>query len=79
MPERRGSPRQNVQLAARLAYGGISVDCTVRNISETGAAVQVLDAKNVPNMASLVISGKPGRQQVEVVWRTSDMIGLRFV
>ena len=37
--ERRGSPRTSVRLTAMLLYGNGSVGCTVRNISETGAAV----------------------------------------
>jgi len=37
------------------------------------------EAKNVPDKVSLVISGKPGQRQAEVVWRTSDSLGLRFL
>lgn len=79
MPERRGAPRTDVQWPARLWFAGKSVDCTLKNISDTGAAVSVANAKKIPDKVMLVISGKPGQKQAEVVWRTADSIGLRFV
>jgi hypothetical protein len=79
MPERRGAPRTNVQWAARLSFAGKSVECTLRNISDTGAAVSVAGAKKIPDRVILIIAGKPGQKQAEVVWRTADSLGLRFV
>lgn len=79
MPERRGSPRTNVQWPARLSFSGKSFDCTLRNISETGAAVSLAAAKSAPDMVTLVITGKPGQRLARVVWRTSDSLGLQFL
>ena len=79
LPDRRESPRTNVQWGARLYFATKSVDCTLRNISETGAAVSVLGALNVPDKVTLVITGKPGQRKAEVVWRTANALGLRFV
>jgi hypothetical protein len=79
MPDRRGSPRTIVQWSASLAYGGKIVDCTLRDISETGAAVSVGDTGKVPSVISLVIAGKPGRRLAEVVWRSPVSLGLRFL
>jgi hypothetical protein len=68
-----------VQWPVRLSFGDRSLECTLKNISETGAAVWLPDAKNIPDKVSLVISGKPGQRLAEVVWRTSDSLGLRFL
>ena len=42
MEEHRRSPRQRVLKSGRIIYGGgsIVVDCTIRNLSETGARLQ---------------------------------------
>jgi methyl-accepting chemotaxis protein len=79
MPDRRGAPRTEVQWPARLVFAGRSMECTLRNISETGAAVAVTDAKSVPHRVSLIIAGKPGQRLAEVVWRTSNSLGLKFL
>jgi hypothetical protein len=79
MPDRRGSSRTSVQWSASLAFGGKSVECTLRDISETGAAVSVSDTGKVPSIISLVIAGKPGRRLAEVVWRNPVSLGLRFL
>ena len=79
MPDRRNSPRTSVQWSASLAFGGKSMDCTLRDISETGASVSVSDTGKVPSVISLVIAGKPGRRLVEVVWRNPVSLGLRFL
>ena len=69
----------SVQWSARLSFGGKSVDCTLRDISETGAAVSVIDTRKIPNIISLVITGKPGQRLAEVVWRNPVSLGLRFL
>lgn len=79
MQDRRGSSRTSVQWSASLAYRGKTVDCTLRDISETGASVSVSDTGKVPSVISLVIAGKPGRRLAEVVWRSSVSLGLRFL
>jgi len=77
-PERRGSERITVKLTAMLIYGGTSVECTVRNISATGAAVLLPEAKSVPDEVTLVIAGKPEKHRAQVVWRVPPLIALRF-
>ena len=79
MPDRRGSPRTVVQWPARLAFGGKCVDCTLRDVSDTGASVSIQDTRKIPNIISLIITGKPGQRLSEVVWRSSASLGLRFL
>jgi len=76
--EQSGSPRTSVRLTAMLLFGSSSVGCTVRNISETGAAVLLPDGRDVPDDVTLVIVGKPQRYPAQVVWRVSPLIALRF-
>jgi hypothetical protein len=42
MDEQRRNQRQRVLKAGRIAYGGgsIVIDCTIRNLSTTGARLQ---------------------------------------
>jgi hypothetical protein len=76
--ERRGAVRASVRLTAMLTYGGISVSCTVRNISTTGAAILLPDGKDVPDEVTLVIVGKPEKRPARVVWRLAPLIALQF-
>jgi hypothetical protein len=51
MSEKRVAPRRKVFLVGKIVYGGetYTIDCTIRDISETGARVQVPDPFSVPN------------------------------
>jgi hypothetical protein len=40
MDEKRKSTRHRILKAGKIAFGGGIVDCTVRNPSETGAALE---------------------------------------
>jgi hypothetical protein len=40
--EHRIAPRRRVLKAGSISFGGGAIDCTVRNISETGAALEVV-------------------------------------
>jgi hypothetical protein len=52
MGEKRIVPRHRVLEAGTIEFGGGGNDCTVRNLSETGAALEV-----VTPMLSLTTSG----------------------
>ena len=42
MDEHRIAPRHRVLKAGSIIFGGGAIDCTVRNLSETGAALEVV-------------------------------------
>ena len=52
--------------------------CTVRNLSETGACLEIPSTLGVPNSFVLKMDdGSPDRQVV-VAWRTDRRLGVRF-
>jgi hypothetical protein len=55
MTNKRTAPRQLILKAGTIAFDGTGIDCTVRNLSETGAALQVASVAGIPTGFSLVI------------------------
>lgn len=80
MDERRKQQRDKV------VYGGVATvndrgatrDCVVRNISETGAAIEFGSATGVPEEIALTIPRKARTYPSKVVWRRGNVAGLAF-
>jgi hypothetical protein len=63
--------------AGTISFGGGAIDCTVRNLSNTGAALDVISPVGIPDRFTLVVDtdqSKPCR----IVWRREKRIGVRF-
>jgi hypothetical protein len=79
MVETRIAVRHRVQKAAKIQFGGIAIDCTIRNLSTTGALLEVPSpVRNVPAEFTLVVPGDALRLPCAVVWRTEYRIGVHF-
>jgi hypothetical protein len=52
------------------------LECTVRNISETGASIQVSTTIGIPSSFDVIIDGT--RRHCSSVWRTDTKIGIAF-
>jgi PilZ domain len=52
------------------------LECTVRNISETGAALEVSTTFGIPAQFDVIIDGV--RHHCRQVWRTGTKIGVTF-
>jgi PilZ domain len=74
--ETRFATRHRVLKGARIHFGGGSIDCTVRNISETGAALEVTSPLGIPTEFTLVSDGD--HRPCRVVWRKERRIGITF-
>jgi PilZ domain len=78
MPEGRTATRHRVQKPAWIEYGGDKITCTVRDLSLTGASLEVFDPKSAPAKFTLVIP-EDGLQIVcQVVRRTDFRLGIKF-
>src|ERR1700736_5197941 len=55
MEERRATPRQRVFKDGTIEFGGTGVDCTIRNISPVGAAIDVASPVDIPHEVTLKI------------------------
>lgn len=79
-PEGRTSARKRTLLGAKIVFnGGHSIfDCVVRNLSDTGALIQMENPLSAPNAFDLQLSDN--RQlPCEVRWRKINSLGVEFV
>lgn len=78
MNERRDQARHRVLKAGTIEFGGGAIDCTVRNLSETGAALDVTSPLGIPQHFTLVIAADKSHLPCHVVWRKEKRIGVKF-
>jgi PilZ domain len=79
MNEKRIAPRHRVFKHGVLAFNdGGSVDCTVRNLSATGARIDVFNPIGLPDNFVLVIESDHFSRQCHSVWSRDKQIGVAF-
>jgi hypothetical protein len=78
MIERRATPRRRVFKAGTIEFDGSSVDCTIRNISRIGAALDVASPVGIPHEIRLNIASSNERQNCCIVWRKEKRVGVIF-
>jgi hypothetical protein len=78
MQERRATQRQRVFKAGSIEFDGCAIDCTVRNMSVGGAALEVATPLGIPHEITLNIPTNSTRQNCRVVWRKEKRIGLAY-
>ena len=71
-------PWHRVLKAGSIEFNGGVIDCTIRNVSDTGAAIEVASPVGVPDSFWLVVSGDHTRRHCRVAWRTDKRIGVAF-
>jgi PilZ domain len=79
--ERRGGQRHRVLKGGTLNFnkGYSSLECVVRDLSETGARIQMGETFGVPSRFTMLISGETERVEASLRWRNSRNIGLSFL
>lgn len=70
--------RDRVLKTGSITFGGAAIDCVVRNMSSTGAALEVASPVGVPDEFVLVIAADDVRRQCIVVWRKGKRTGVAF-
>ena len=79
MIERRTAPRHRVLKQGMLAFrGGGGADCTVRNISSTGARIEIANPVGLPDQFTLVIAADHFMRHCHAVWSADRRIGIAF-
>ncbi|MBR0872798.1 PilZ domain-containing protein [Bradyrhizobium tropiciagri] len=76
--DKRRAARRNVARAARISFARRSMTCIVRNLSATGAAVEVSDPAAIPDSFRMVLEMESTERQCRVVWRRRDRVGVQF-
>jgi PilZ domain len=78
--DQRRARRKPLRYDARLAVGpGQFHDCILSDVSDTGARIEVQDAKDLPDRFLLLLSenGK-ARRFCRVAWRKTRHVGVAF-
>ena len=79
MIEKRAAPRHRVLKHGMLAFGGGGgIDCMVRNISASGARIDILNPVGLPQAFTLVIETDHFLRRCHAVWSSAQQIGVAF-
>jgi PilZ domain len=78
MNEHRSAPRHRILKAGTISFGGGAIDCTIRNISETGAALDVVTPLFIPDRFTLVVQTAQLKRPCRIVWRKERRMGVAF-
>ena len=79
MSESRAAPRHRVLKAGAIEFsGGGAISCAVKNLSESGAALEVVSALDIPDRLTLCIPTEHFKRPCHVVWRKENRIGVAF-
>lgn len=76
--DRRRTPRHRVFKGALIAFQGRSVSCTVRNMSDGGAGLELDGSQTVPPSFTLVLETDRVIRRCEMIWRTERRAGVAF-
>jgi PilZ domain len=80
MQDRRERVRDKVLLGgvAEVNDRGSTMDCVVRNFSETGACVELDSSARLPERMQVTIARKGRSFLAEIIWRQANRVGLAF-
>jgi hypothetical protein len=65
--------------AAKIEYGGVKTPCVVRDLSVTGAALEISELSGtIPTKFNLIMPEDGLKLPCHVVWRSGFKIGVAF-
>ncbi len=79
MQERRRSPRRRTLKSGRIGFNRTTgIDCRVRNLSLTGACLELASQIGIPDDFVLRVGSNHLQQPCHVVWRAASRMGVAF-
>ena len=78
MDPQRIAPRRRTLKAGSIESGGGVIDCIVRSVSETGAALEVVSPLFIPDRFTLIVPTDQLKRRCHIVWRKQKRIGIAF-
>jgi hypothetical protein len=78
MDQKRSFQRRRVLKAGFITFDGEAVACTVRNVSEGGAGLQLANSTQTPERFKLVVETEEFIRPCEVAWRVGERLGVKF-
>ena len=81
MKERRQSSRHRTVRRGTILFDErrSGIDCTVRNLSDSGACLEVTTSIGLPEEFEFVIAGEVNSLKCKLVWRSGNRIGIAFI
>jgi hypothetical protein len=81
MQEARRAERVKSFLRAQIIFNQrmSTIDCVVKNISQTGARLALNEGLSIPSEFDLLIPQKGRTYRARLVWRDADAIGVEFL
>ena len=76
--ERRAIPRNPVLMSGAIEFAGSTISCLIRNISISGAALDVTNPNDIPERFNLVFKADGTHIPCHVIWRQEERIGVAF-
>ena len=78
MDAQRITPRRRILKTGSIESGGGVIDCIVRNLSETGAALEVVSPLFIPDRFTLIVPTDQLKRRCHIVWRKQKRISVAF-
>ena len=76
--DKRKAARRTVLKTGRIRFEKSSEICTVRDMSATGAAIDLAHTASIPDKFTLVLEMESAARNCTVVWRKDRQLGVRF-
>jgi PilZ domain len=79
--ETRVAKRQKVLKSAKLVFNsnGSVIDCTVKDMSSTGARLICKDSRMLPDEVRFLLSQDNTIRDVRIIWRRGELLGIHFL
>jgi hypothetical protein len=78
MDEKRRANRRRVLKGAIIEFNCGAHSCSVRNLSEAGAALDVPYAVTIPHEFTLIMETDGASRNCRVIWRKDNRLGVVF-
>jgi hypothetical protein len=81
MSDNRSYRRQRTLKGGRIVFNQRSsvFDCSIRNLSQTGACLNVPSTIGIPEFFELILEPESTGRSCQVMWRSDRRIGVRFL
>ena len=76
--ERRSISRRYVMMSATIDLAGGKVNCLVRDMTISGAALEFSSPDNIPERFNLIFKADGTHIPCHVIWRQEERIGVAF-
>ncbi|MBI1201898.1 MAG: PilZ domain-containing protein [Rhodopseudomonas sp.] len=78
--EKRRISRQRTFKGGSIIFGtAVAIDCTIRNLSKAGAALDIESPVGIPDEFTLLIKPEFIKRNCRVIWRSAKRIGVEFI